>query len=1162
MRRLRNFIEPILILGILLVAGLLLIGPSQAQSTSVWFPFTGSSEPAEPDLALLDANSSVIELQASLPGVYMDTVIVEGVPYTRLSGPGYGFSANNGLPELPVLRQEVEIPFGAQVSVELVSTQYRDTSIRKLGLHPIYPLQPPVPKVEELENKQPFIIDQPFYTAGSLYPAGVISLGEPYTMRGHRILPVEVWPVAYDPSRASLRTYSQVKFRLILTGSDLTTTHHLAERYASPVFDPTLSNRVLNYNQGRPLALAEPVGYLIISDDAYAGALAPLVTLRENRGYEVTLTRKSEILGGNTAAGIKAYIQTAYDTWSLPPSYVLLVGDTNTIPTWTGTEIGTSTDLYYATMDGASDWHPDIGRGRFPVRSVAQTTYMVDKLLFYADLTGQETWLKSASFPATCDNYTVAEGTHNYVINNYTAPGGWIGTFPENPQPGGDKLFCVTYGANHQDLVDQFSLGRWAIIYSGHGSYDGWEMSFVPQDIRNLPANSMYPFVASHACLTGDYGQTEVFGETWVLQPNKGALVYWGSSTYSYWDEDDRLEKAAFDELFRDTHPHADVTAMTYAGLAGVEHDYPASARYYWETYNILGDPSVHLFMEPEAPYFTLNLQPTNQEVCTSGTVTSTVEIGSVMGYSSKVYLDHSDLPFNVDANFEVNENTAPFTTTFTLDIAEGAPQGDHTLTITATDQVNLTEQTDFTLTIYNGVSNPPALINPPEGSINQPILPIFTWDAPDPTGLYNFRLDTSPLFPDPLLANGLADGMYSAPVQLDSGKCYWWSAQNVNACGTSDWAEPFRFSTVDLGVSFYDDIESGAGYWSHQAVKGTDHWAVSSVQSHSPSHAWFVPDDAVVTDSRLWNTQPVLVGSGSTLTFWHRYQFEGTAFDGSVLELSTNNGVTWTDLGPYIFEHGYNGTISSSFSNPLAGRLAWTGDLTDWTEVRVDLNSFAGKEVLIRWRLGCDSSVSDTGWYIDDVQITSPLPPNPAPKLDSITPNTGSNMVQIPVVITGAGFIPSPALKLSDTWLQDVVVIDANTIHAIVPAGISAGVHDLAIYNGDCQTGLLEAAFTVYAGDEAITNLVATNDSPTELGYTTTLTATIGAGTNVTYTWDFGDGASGIGPVVTHMYTQAGNYLARVTATNSVTNLEAITEVKIFIPEVTFYFFLPVTVK
>ena len=91
--------------------------------------------------------------------------------------------------------------------------------------------------------------------------------------------------------------------------------------------------------------------------------------------------------------------------------------------------------------------------------------------------------------------------------------------------------------------------------------------------------------------------------------------------------------------------------------------------------------------------------------------------------------------------------------------------------------------------------------------------------------------------------------------------------------------------------------------------------------------------------------------------------------------------------LGPNITLNGYNGVVGTSYSNPLGGRNAWVGDLSGWTQVEVDLNSFAGEEVIIRWRIGCDSSVSDVGWYIDDVQITSPLPANPAPTLLSISP-------------------------------------------------------------------------------------------------------------------------------------------------------------------------------
>jgi len=74
-------------------------------------------------------------------------------------------------------------------------------------------------------------------------------LGEEYIVRGHRIQPVEVWPVAYDPSSGTVRLYRQVSFQLQLAGSDLARTHALATRYATPAFDKRLARQVLNYNQ-------------------------------------------------------------------------------------------------------------------------------------------------------------------------------------------------------------------------------------------------------------------------------------------------------------------------------------------------------------------------------------------------------------------------------------------------------------------------------------------------------------------------------------------------------------------------------------------------------------------------------------------------------------------------------------------------------------------------------------------------------------------------------------------------------------------------------------------------------------------------------------------------------------------------------------------------
>ena len=1030
------------------VGAILLVKDSAAQSGPTWLPFSNSSGPENPELALLSADAQSIELQAVLPGAQAETVWVGGQAFTRLTGQGYGFPTATGAPELPVLRREVEIPFGAQVSLELVSAEYIDVSLAELGLHTLYPLQPSQIKLAGADTT--FTLDTASYTQSGFTPASPLAFREPYIVRGHRILPVEVWPVSYDPRAGTLRLYSQVTFRLHLEGADITLTQDMAQRYASPELDRSLSQRVLNYNQGLALQEVDEVGYLIITADAYYDAIQPLAALRLSRGFAVTVTRLSD-LPGATAQDIKNYIQTAYDTWLVPPSYLLLVGDTDTLPTWEGPEIKTSTDLYYVTMDGSEDWHADIGRGRFPVRSAEQTTFMVDKYLAYANLTGVEPWLKTTSFPATCDLFEIAEGSHNYVIDSYTIPGEWTGTFPENPQPGGDKLYCVTYGASNQDLIDAFNQGRWAIIYSGHGSYNGWEMGFDPDDIRSLTNDGMFPFVASHSCLTGDFGEVdEVFGESWVLQENQGALAFFGSSTYTYWNEDDVLERTYFDTLFSGIQPPPDLAMMTEAGLAGVEAAYPDMALYYRETYNILGDPAVKLFLQPDHPTFTLSVDPTSHEVCTAGLMNSSVEIGSALDYTENVSLETSPLPSNVTASFDPSSAAAPYTSILTLGVNAGAIDGDHKIDVIASDGLEITHSASLNLRIVTDVPAEPTLVFPLDASLDQDQQPLFGWAAPTLINQQHFQLADSALFENVLIDAPILDGTtYQTTTPLESGRCYWWQVNAGNACGVGDWSTPFHFATVDWDISFADDIESGDGGWTHEAVEGKDNWAISTDQSHSPTHAWYVPDASKITDTRLWNTTPILIGTGETLSFWHRYQIEEN-FDGAVVEVSTDGGSTWTDLGPYTIANGYTGTISTNYQNPLGGRLAWTGNITTWTEVIVDLSSFAGQSLNIRWRLGADRITGAAGWYIDDVRIASPLPLAPAPTLLSLTPDAGSTGQT--VTISGTGFSGTPSLLLGDVWLEDVVVLAGDSITATIPAGLLPGTYDLTLYNGDCQ--------------------------------------------------------------------------------------------------------------
>lgn len=37
---------------------------------------------------------------------------------------------------------------------------------------------------------------------------------------------------------------------------------------------------------------------------------------------------------------------------------------------------------------------------------------------------------------------------------------------------------------------------------------------------------------------------------------------------------------------------------------------------------------------------------------------------------------------------------------------------------------------------------------------------------------------------------------------------------------------------------------------------------------------------------------------------------------------------------------------------------------------MQVDLADFAGTNVQFRWRFGCDSSVTEVGWWVDDIRV------------------------------------------------------------------------------------------------------------------------------------------------------------------------------------------------
>jgi extracellular elastinolytic metalloproteinase len=150
-----------------------------------------------------------------------------------------------------------------------------------------------------------------------------------------------------------------------------------------------------------------------------------------------------------------------------------------------------------------------------------------------------------------------------------------------------------------------------------------------------------------------------------------------------------------------------------------------------------------------------------------------------------------------------------------------------------------------------------------------------------------------------------------------------------------------------------------------------TTNWVASSAQSTSAPNSLFAQNLATTSDIKLETTTGITLPSTPMNLTFQGYINAESGYDGGVVEISTNNGTSWTDLGSKFTSGGYSGTLASFLStNPLGGRSAFTGNSGGFVKSVINLASYAGQTIKIRFRFGSDGSAAATGWYVDDIQL------------------------------------------------------------------------------------------------------------------------------------------------------------------------------------------------
>ncbi|MCJ7449456.1 MAG: C25 family cysteine peptidase [Bacteroidales bacterium] len=592
--------------GILIACFLLLLAPVYSQA--------GKSHKYRIDGDLKQnsviATNHSLTINYSISEINIENQTNENGTYYRVSIPGHTPTCEPGRPELPVLSRLISVPEGFSYRIKIsdvISSKIRPAGEKIEGI--LFPAQEG--ETKEPQNKKPqFVIDKAIYSARRLLRSDTVKIEPLGTVRKKNLASLLITPARYNPKTNSLEVITSMKIEVIFSMGYGTGSKTLFPESKS--FGESLSKGLLNYNPDDMITgySEQPVKMVIITDTTFRKHLEPFLRWKTQKGYKLNVLYKGAGLAGNTYTELKDTLTSIYNASSEsnpPPEYLLIIGDVDKVPYYGS---GNVTDMYYGEFDGNGDYIPEMFIGRLPVADTTELKSVVQKILQYEKFEFADTnkfysnGLITAGYDPNYGSYM--NGQIKYAISNYLTPANKIKEYHFN--------YPQTQPAHEDSVKKIVNKGVSFINYTGHGSAVGWlGLNIDTSDVRKLINVNKYPFVISNSCQTSSFNLPSL-GNKMVVSNDKGAIGFIGCSNDSYWNEDfywavgvctpsedptyETTGPGFYDRLF---HTHGEPASdwyftmgqINYAGNLAVSASTSSRKKYYWETYNLVGDPSV-----------------------------------------------------------------------------------------------------------------------------------------------------------------------------------------------------------------------------------------------------------------------------------------------------------------------------------------------------------------------------------------------------------------------------------------------------------------------------------------------------------------------------------------------------------------------------------------
>ncbi len=541
--------------------------------------------------------------------------------------PNAGFIGEIGSPQTPAVTKLVAVSTHHH-SLEILDSHIMETR----HIETMYPLQNP--QTDSQNNEESiFVYNKSAYQKDDIFPQSTAEIVNSGKIRDIPYIKIRFNPVHYNPYQQMVTIYDTIKIRLTFYPDEpLVVEPNYTQKEYYPLYENIFNNwqTFVKNTVFQEQTTGKEIGcdYLIITHQNYYTQATELASWKYQTGFQTKTINVSDI--GTTYQQIRQFIINAYSTWVPRPSYILLFGDAEFVPT---TYLnGVATDLWYAAVEG-TDYYPDLFIGRIPADTPAQAEVMVQKILTYEQT--------PPLLPSFYNNFVVAayfqdDNMNGYEDRRFVLTSEEVRDYLLSQGYNGQRIYCTDssinpthynndYYANGEplpaellrpgfawdgdadDIINAIQQGIFILNHRDHGMESGWgDPYFTTEHFDSFSNGELLPVVFSLNCLTGKFDTLECFCEEFLRKDDGGAVAVFGASDVSYSGYNDYLCRGMYDALWPDFDTEIGTDVALYhlgevlnygkAFMADTWGDPWDLEEYEFELFHLFGDPSLDMY--------------------------------------------------------------------------------------------------------------------------------------------------------------------------------------------------------------------------------------------------------------------------------------------------------------------------------------------------------------------------------------------------------------------------------------------------------------------------------------------------------------------------------------------------------------------------------------